>query len=291
MYEPSSLIIERYADVLINFALNSGEGIKRGEVIQCVVPDVAKSFALALQNTILKSGGHPLIKIVPTGFEKDYYTYADDDELKFFPKQYYKARVKLIDHQVGIIADVDPEELKDVDPKKITTARDARDAYRQWLFQKEHAGKLTWTLALWGVPAKADEVGLTLEEYWQQIIQACFLDKNDPIQEWKKLHAMQHDIKKKLNSMEIDWLEVKGPDVDLKVQLGANRIWNAGSGRNIPSFEFFTSPDWRGTQGWIRFNQPLYRYGNVLRNISLRFERGLIVDATAEVGQPYYTSS
>ncbi|HBA44605.1 TPA: hypothetical protein DEG21_05540 [Patescibacteria group bacterium] len=30
----------------------------------------------------------------------------------------------------------------------------------------------------------------------------------------------------------------------------------------MPSFEIFTSPDWRGTNGWIKFNQPLYRYGN-----------------------------
>jgi aminopeptidase len=284
MYEPSAELLEKYAQVLINFALNSGEGVKKGEVVQCAVPDVAKPLALALQNVILKAGAHPIIRIMPSGFEKDFYMLANEDQLKFFPKKYFKARVDLIDHQVGIIADVDPEELKDVDPKKITLARDSRDQYRRWLFEKETNGKLTWTLGLWATQAKADEVGLSLEEYWQQIIKACFLDAKDPIAEWKKLNQMQYDIKEKLNALEIDWLEIKGPDVDLKVKLGANRIWQAGSGRNIPSFEFFTSPDWRGTEGWIKFNQPLYRYGNVLRGISMRFAKGRVVEAHAEVG-------
>jgi aminopeptidase len=150
--------------------------------------------------------------------------------------------------------------------------------------EKEVDGKFTWTLALWGVPAKAKEVGLSLEEYWDQIIKACFLDQSDPVAEWKKLFAFQVEIKEKLNALEIDWLDIKGPDVDLRVQLGKDRIWQGGSGRNIPSFEFFTSPNWRGTSGWIKFNQPLYRYGNVLRDISLKFENGRVVEAHARVG-------
>jgi len=44
----------------------------------------------------------------------------------------------------------------------------------------------------------------------------------------------------------------------------------ASSGRNIPSFEIFTSPDWRGTSGSIFFDLPLYRYGNIIKDISAR---------------------
>jgi aminopeptidase len=283
-YQPPQEIIERYADVLINFALNSGKGVQKGEVVQCAVPDVAAPLGLALQNAVLRAGAHPIVRLLPSGFEKDFYELANDDQLTFFPEEYYKARVKMIDHQVGIIADVHPEELKDVDPQKITLARNARDPYRKWLMEKEVDGKFTWTLALWGVPAKAKEVGLSLEEYWDQIIKACFLDQSDPVAEWKKLFAFQVEIKEKLNALEIDWLDIKGPDVDLRVQLGKDRIWQGGSGRNIPSFEFFTSPNWRGTSGWIKFNQPLYRYGNVLRDISLKFANGRVVDAHARVG-------
>jgi aminopeptidase len=64
--------------------------------------------------------------------------------------------------------------------------------------------------------------------------------------------------------------------------LGEKRKWLGGSGRNIPSFEIFTSPDWRGTNGWINFNQPLYRYGNLITNIYLEFKNGLVAKSSAD---------
>ncbi len=283
-YTPSPEILEKYAQVLVNYALNSGEGVKPEEVVMCGVPDVALPLGLHLQNVILKAGAYPIIHIIPSGFDKDFYRFANEKQLTFFPEDYLKARAELIDHQISIIADVDPSELSEVDPQKIMTARNSKKTYRDWLNEKETHGKYTWTAALWGVEAKAEEVGLSMDEYWDQIIKACFLDTEDPIKHWRELGKMQIDILKNLNKMEIEYLEVKGPDVDLTIKLGADRIWQGGSGRNIPSFEFFTSPDWRGTNGWITFNQPLYRYGSIVKNVRLEFKDGLIVKASAEQG-------
>ncbi len=280
-YQPPQEIIDKYADVLVNFALNSGEGIAEGEVVRIVVPDIAKPLALALQNTVLEAGAHPMIRLIPTEFNKDFYTLADDDQLTFFPEEYLKAQAELLDHQIGIIADPDPFELKDVDPKKIFRARNSKKQYRDWLIEKESHGNYTWTAALWGVEAKAEMVGLSLEEYWEQIIKACYLDADDPIAEWNRVQDLQESVKQALNDLRITWLHVQGEDIDLKVQLGEDREWLGGSGRNIPSFELFVSPDWRGTEGHIKFDQPLYRFGNVIEGIELTFEDGLVVEATA----------
>ncbi len=286
-YLPPQKIIDNYAHVLVNFALNSGKGVQKGEVVQFSVPDVAKPLALALQNAILKAGAHPILRLLPTGFDKDFYNLANEEQLQFFPRKFLKARAELIDHQIGIIAEPDPLELSQVDPKKIMMARNIQKPYRDWLNEKENHGKFTWTLALWGVQAKADEVGLSLKDYWQQIIKACFLDEIDPVAKWREVFAMQESIKKKLNDMRIEYVLVKGEDVDLRVKIGADRIWQGGSGRNIPSFELFTSPDWRGVEGWIKFNEPLYRYGNIIRDIYLRVEHGLIVEAKASQGDKF----
>lgn len=286
-YLPSKNVLKKYADVLVNFALNSGKGIKEGEVVQCIVPDVAKDLALELRNAILKSGGFPMLRLLPTGFDRDFYNIANEDQLKFFPKKYLRERVRLIDHSIGIIADPDPLELSEVDPKKIILARDSNKDYRDWLNEKEHREEYTWTLAMWGVEAKAEEVGLSLKDYWQQIITACFLDEADPVAKWRETTEMKKDIKRKLNSLKTDYLIVKGPDIDMKVKLGDKRIWKGGSGRNIPSFELFTSPDWRGVEGWVKFNQPLYRYGQIIRNISLEIKKGLVVKAHAETGDRF----
>ncbi len=288
-YTPSKKILENYANVLVNFALNSGHGVKPLEVVECVVPDVAKPLALELQNAILKARAIPLIRLLPTGFEKDYFTLAQPEQLTFFPEAYFQAKSQLLHHTISIIADIDPHDLKSIPPEKIMAARNAKKPYRDMLIAKENRDEFTWTIGLWGVSAKAKIVGLSIEEYWQQIISACFLDADDPIAEWKMLYQLQQQIKNDLNELRIDWLDIKGADIDLHVKLGENRIWNGGSGRNIPSFELFTSPDWRGTQGWIQFNQPVYRYGSVIEEPFLRFENGLVVEAKAKKGQALLT--
>ncbi|MFW5703075.1 MAG: aminopeptidase [Candidatus Dojkabacteria bacterium] len=284
-YQPSKEILEKYADVLVNFALNSGKGVRAGEVVQVVVPDVAKELMGELQNAVLEAGAQPMLRMIPTGMDKDFYSKASKKQLEFFPKKYLKERVNLIDHQIGIIADPDPEELKNVDPEKIMAGLAKKKEYKEWLFDKENKGKFTWTLALWGVEAKAKEVGLSLEKYWEQIIKACFLDLADPIAKWREIFEMQEEVKKWLNSMEIEEVHFAGKDMDITHILGKTRQWVGGSGRNIPSFEIFTSPDWRGTNGWIYFNEPLYRYGNVIKGVRLEFKDGLVVTASAKQGE------
>ena len=286
-YVPPKKILENYARVLVRFALGQEDGILPGEVVECVVPDIAKPLALELQNEILRAGGHPIVRLAATGFEKDYYNLANNDQLTFFSEKYMRARADMIDHSLVVLADVDPFLLAEVEPKKILLARDARKKFRDWLFEKESTGKHTWTIGLWGEDAKAELVGLSIEEYWEQIIHACFLDADDPISEWKRVKETQQKIKSKLNDLRIDSLHSKGPDVDLTVKIGANRWWKGGANRNIPSFELFTSPDWRGTNGWIKFNQPLYRYGNVISGIRLEFKNGVIVNASASQGEKF----
>lgn len=284
-YTPSDKILENYAKILVHFALGKKEGIKPGEVVECLVPDVAKPMAKALQKEILSAGGHMLLRLLPTGMDKDFFMLASQEQLTFFPAKHLKSRADLINHSIGIIADVAPMELSDVDPAKIMLSRDAKKKYRDWLITKENKGKFTWTLALWGVQAKADLVGLSLQEYWDQIIHACFLDAADPIAEWRTVKKLQTKIKNNLNKLQIDYLTIKGQDVDLVVKLGAERLWNGGTDRNVPSFELFTSPDWRGTSGWIKFSEPLYRYGNILEGVELYFENGVVTKHAANKGK------
>lgn len=287
-YQPSKKILTKYADVLVNFALNSGKGLQKGEVVRVVVPDVAKAMALALQKAVLQAGGHIVLKLIPTGgFEAQYYDLANRQQLTFFPRKYFKAQVELIDHQIGIIADPDPFELAKSDPNKIILARDSHKKYQDWLFDKENTGHFTWTVGLWGVEAKARIVGLSLKQYWQQIIQACFLDLADPVAKWREVFHLQEKIKQKLNNLKVNYFSIQGKDMDLKVGIANDRVWKGGNGRNIPSFEIFTSPDWRTVNGWIRFNEPVYRYGNLMQDIFLKIENGIVIQAQAKKGNQF----
>jgi aminopeptidase len=285
-YTPPQQILERYADVLVNFALGGGSGIKAGDVVRVAAHEYAKPLYAELLRAIWRAGGHVITQYLPDDDEqyrlsRDFYELAGDDQIDFFAERYMRGLVDEIDHQVFVISTTDPQALKGVDPKKIMRSGKAMKPWMDWRMEKENAGRFTWTLGLYGTPAMADEAGLDLEEYWRQIIDACFLDEEDPIARWREVSGQITDYVERLSALEIDRLHIEGEDVDLWITLGEKRQWVGGSGRNIPSFEIFTSPDWRGTEGWIRFNQPLYRYGNLVRDVRLEFVGGRVVKATA----------
>lgn len=226
-----------------------------------------------------------MLNYQPDGLSRQFFELANDEQLNFVPKDYLLERVKVADHFVGVISDADMHELEGIDSKKIMLRSQILKFFMDARRDKEDAGKLTWTLGLYGTPAMAKEAGLTEEEYWGEIIKACFLDEEDPVAKWKEVIAQIEATKDKLNALKIESVEVKGEDVDLHIQLGTDRKWLGGSGRNIPSFELFISPDWRGTEGWIRFSEPLYRYGVKVEGAELRFEKGLVTSAKAKTNE------
>ena len=96
-----------------------------------------------------------------------------------------------------------------------------------------------------------------------------------------RFKVKSNEIKNKLDALQIEKLHIKGDDVDLEMKIGKNRKWLGGDGKNIPSFEIFTSPDWRGTNGYITFNQPLYYSGKRISGVTLHFENGVVTASSA----------
>ena len=290
-YTPSEQILERYASVLVDFALGGGEGIAPGDVVRVTAPESAKPLYLALCRAVWRAGGHVIGGYHPdeeqgVSGSRDYFELASPEQLDFFPASYFRGLVDEMDHQVSVLADADPHALESVDPARIMRRGEALRRLMDWRGEKENEGRFSWTLGLYGTDAMAAEAGMSPQEYWEQIVHACFLDEEDPIARWRDIGRRLEETRQALDALDIDRVHVEGEDVDLWVTIGERRRWLGGRGRNIPSFELFTSPDWRGTEGWIRFNQPLYRYGNLVKGISLVFADGRVTEARAEENEP-----
>lgn len=285
MYQPSSLILTNYADVLINFALNSGKGIKSHQVVFLQVPESAKPLLIALYRTVLKAGAYPIIQYLPDEMEKDFFDLANNNQIKFFPSAYLKGKIRQADHILTILAETNKHELEGVDPLKIMEHRQSLKPYKDWREAKEAKNKFTWTIGLYGTLAMAREAGLTLGQCWRQIVRACFLDDPHPVLKWRSVQDKTNHLRQKLTNLQVDRLHLVSNKTDLWIKAGTNRQWLGGDGRNTPSFEIFISPDWRGTEGHIFFDQPLYRDGNLIKNISLEFNQGRVVKASADYGQ------
>jgi aminopeptidase len=281
MYRPSQKILQRYASVLVNFALASGKGIRKNEVVLITAQTPGIPLAREVYRAVVRAGGHPLVHIIDDDFRKILLTEGTGLQVGFFPARYYRGLGDAIDHSIRIIADRDPLFLRDTDPRAIIRNAGAAKPYREQLDNKEDAGRFTWTLCLYGTEGSAREAGMSLRACWAQMARACFLDKKDPVAAWRGVYAEIRRVTGVLNRMAINTLRVEADGTDLSMGLGEARRWLGGRGRNIPGFEIFTSPDWRTVEGHIRFDLPLYRYGQIIRDVRLELRQGRVVQARA----------
>jgi len=91
-------------------------------------------------------------------------------------------------------------------------------------------------------------------------------------------------IKQWLSSLPVKAFHIESDSTDLRVTPGEHRQWLGISGHNIPSFEIFLSPDWRGTEGVYYADQPSFRSGNYIEKVRLTFKKGSVVNVEAAKG-------
>lgn len=281
MYTPSPKTLRSYAHVLTDFALNGGSGIKRDEVVLVATQVAGLPLARQLYRAVLHRGGHPILQLIDDECKRMLLAEGTAAQVEFFPRAWMKGMAATIDHWVRVRAEDNPTYLKGIDPSRIMAAARSARPFREWLDKKEDRGEFTWTLCLYGTEAAAAEAGMSIQEYWRQIRRACYLDTQEPIGRWQQTYKEMNRVLRALNRMPIDRLHLTAEGTDLWISVGNGRQWLGGRGRNIPSFEIFTSPDWRGTHGTISFDLPLYRHGNIIKDITLRFEGGVVVEASA----------
>jgi aminopeptidase len=177
--------------------------------------------------------------------------------------------------------------LKDIDPRKIARTAVARKPLRDILNKREEMGRFSWTLCMLPTSELAKHAGLSMRQYTNQVIKACYLDRDDPVQAWKTIHKDATAVKKWLNSMEVEYYRIESESIDLRITPGKRRRWIGISGHNMPSFEIFISPDWRGTEGVYFANQPSFRSGNRVEGVKLEFKRGRVAKVEAKKGKDF----
>lgn len=286
-FKPEQRHLQNYADIMANFALNLGKGIKPGETVLLFANECTKPLYWEIYKAVIKAGGNVIPYYLPNeatryGENRTLFEHGSDEQLSFSPVKFWEGMVDQIDHILFIISEHNVHLLEGIPEDKIMMVQKARGPLVEMRAQKEQRGDLSWTLCLYPTESMAKEAGMSLDEYWEQIVLACQLDNDNPVAEWQRITSETEHVRQTLTDMQIEKVHIEGDDADLWIQIGEQRQWLGGSGRNIPSFEIYVSPDWRGTNGWIRFNQPLYYVGKKISGIELHFENGLVTKATAE---------
>ncbi len=277
-----------YAEVLIwAMKISRTSPFADNDIVLLRYDRPAIRLAEVLYEKLLEMGVNPIQRMTLTpAMEKSFYQLSNDDQIVFQAP----GDQELYSRANGSIYLYSPDSithLSEIDPKRIGKAAVARKHLRDILTEREEKRIFGWTLCAYPTPELAKHADLSIGEYTEQIRKACFLDEENPVGAWEKIYGEAVRIKEWLNGLEIESLHVESDRIDLTVKPGKQRRWIGLSGHNIPSFEIFLSPDWRGTEGRYYANQPSFRSGNFVEGVSLTFKEGIAVEISAEQGEDF----
>jgi aminopeptidase len=280
--------LDRYADVLLWAMEKARTGkFKKNDIVAIRYNTPSIRLAEILNAKLLGIGMNPVLRTMPTPtMERNHFELSNNRQLVFIPPG-EKKLYKNLNGSIFLHAPESITHLKNIDPKKIGKIAVSRKVFRDILSKREEQGLFGWTLCIFPTKKLAQHAGLSMKEYTRQIINSCFLNKISPISQWEQIFKNAVSIKKWLNSLKVKFYHIESENVDLKISPGDKRRWIGLSGHNIPSFEIFLSPDWRGTTGVYFADQPSYRSGNYVKNVRLEFNKGSAVKISAKKGEDF----
>lgn len=278
----------KYADVLLWALKTARTGrYKKGDIILVRYDLPAVSLAETMHAKILAKGMNPIMRLsgTPT-MERSFFEEAKQHQLQFVPPG-DKTLYENLNGGIYLNAPESLTHLSGVDAKKIGKRAIVLKPFREILDKREARGLFGWTLCMLPTQELARQAGLSNRAYTSQISRACYLDQEDPVEEWRKIHRKAVVIKQWLNKKKVAYLQVESENMDLRILPGRKRRWIGISGHNIPSFEIFLSPDWRGTEGVYYANLPSFRSGNYVAGARFVFKKGMAVKIEAEKGEDF----
>ena len=190
-----------------------------------------------------------------------------------------------------------PHILETVSPDKIALSRQIIRNSREIFRKKEINYEIPWCIA--AVPNKiwADELFPTEKDSYEKLFRIicdmCLVDTEDPIKSWIEYKEKSKELFEKLNNLKIKTLHYKNSlGTDLKIQMPKDYVWNSIASEeekdmfvNMPSYEIFSSPDYRKTEGIVYSSKPLVYAGKTIDKFWLRFKEGKVVDYDAQTGK------
>ncbi|KGX87170.1 aminopeptidase [Pontibacillus litoralis] len=291
--------LEKYADL----ALHTGVHLQQDQALVINAPIESAEFVRIVAKKAYERGA------------KDVHVRWSDEDLTFLKMNH--APMAVLEHvapwQVDEVMSYakdgaailtiyapNPDLLKDVDPERIAAANKASGQalkeYREYIMND----KVAWSIVSVPTEKWAEKIfpdantADAMDKLWEQIFRITRVDQDDPIKAWEEHNATLRRARAYLNKQQYKQLVYKAEGTNLTIDLVDSHIWLGGDTKtkqgvpfnpNMPTEEVFTMPHKDGVNGKVTSTKPLNYAGNLIDNFTLTFEKGKVVDFSAEQGE------
>ena len=290
---------QEYARLIVE----NGAAIQKGQELVLRCPAECWEFG----RMIVKAGYEAGAKEVIVHWGDDEvarlrYEYAPMEVFENVPKWRADSMNSYAENGAAFIAITaeNPNAFKGVDREKQMAAAKANDKAMEPYYKRMVSSQVQWVVA--AVPGKewAKQVfpekseAQAMESLWEAIFCAVRIQDGDAVQAWREHDALLSEKCEILNKYQFTELHYENEaGTDFRVGLVKNHIWEGGSEEsgsgvrfiaNMPTEEVFTMPDYRKAEGKVVSSRPLSYRGNLIKDFSLTFHEGKVVDFDAREG-------
>lgn len=185
-----------------------------------------------------------------------------------------------------------PGLMDDIEPEKLAIASYLRRTTKPVYNEKRDKGLISWCIAAYPNEIWAKDLFKTDDAYeklYEYVMKMCMVDTDNPSISWDNQLNFIDKTVTKLNNLNIKKLHYTNSlGTDLYITLPKNYLYASakdGNGIvNMPSYEVFTSPDYRYTDGIVYSALPLVHNGALINNFWIIFKDGKAIDCDAEIG-------
>lgn len=290
-----------YARLLVRVGLN----VQKGQTLIIACPVDCAWFARLCAQEAYDAGCREVVmNWHDDALTRMKYLLADDavfDELPRWQADFYNDYARQGAAYLAISA-TDPENLKGVDPSRLTRALSASAKGREVFRRAQMNNVIPWCIGSIPIPswAKAVFPDCTEEEAMDKLWDAIFRSvritgEGNAVELWRQHQHTLSARLKKLNELDLVSLHYwNALGTDLTIRLPEDHLWAGGSAftpkgqefiANMPTEEIFTAPLRDGIDGVVYAAMPLVHDGNVIDGFHMVVRGGKIVEVHAEKGE------
>ena len=260
--------LEQYARMFVERGVN----VQRGWQVVVQSSPLARPLVAEVVRQIAEKGAYALVRMNYDDIGYSWVQTVDEDILaEVAPIALHEANEA--DAFIIILAPENTREGSAVSQERLSI-------YRQAVLpamKRRISLEAPWSGGQYPTPALAQEAGMSLREFEDFLYGACLIDWEAEAARMRK-YCDRFDAASKVR--------IVGEGTDLTLSLEGRKGMVDDGRVNIPGGEFFFSPVEDSAEGVITFSEfPAVYLGNEVRGARLVFEKGEIVEASAEVGE------
>lgn len=272
--------ISKFAKVLVNYSLRLKKGdffvIQGNFVSELLLKEVFKEAILV--------GAQPIINSSIEGINEIMFKLGSDEQISFITP-IERAVFDNAKALLTIQGSSNTRGLINIDPAKLSLQSKSRSEIFSTMLSKMASNELNWCGTQFPTHSAAMDANMSLWEYEEFLFDACHLNADDPVAEWKKVHEEQQKLVEILDTKR--HFEFKSKDTHLTFDTEGRKWINCDGKVNFPDGEIFTSPIENTVNGHIRFTYPAIHMGNEVEDVMLTFKDGKVVNSTAKKGEEF----